>query len=82
MGGSRNSFHPIPLSVWGGRRRGKAIYCLWLYEAAKVLFAQPTDSIYNSEEMVLLGIWYIGSQYIYTIYSAVEMQYFEKVNSA
>jgi hypothetical protein len=34
---------------------------------------------------VLLGIWYIGFQYIYIIYSAVfvvEMQYFEKMNSA
>jgi len=33
----------------------------------------------------LLGIWYIGFQYIYIIYSAVfvvKMQYFEKMNSA
>ena len=25
------------------------IYCWWLYEAAKMLFAQPTDSISHSE---------------------------------
>jgi len=25
MEGSRNSFHPIPLGVWGGRRGGKEI---------------------------------------------------------
>jgi hypothetical protein len=40
------------------------IYCLWLCGAAKMLFAQPTDSISNSEEMVLLGIWYIVFKYI------------------
>jgi hypothetical protein len=43
--------------------------CLWLCKAAEMLFAQPTDSISNSEEMVLLGIWYIVFQYIYIIYS-------------
>ena len=64
------------------------MYCWWLYEAAKMLFAQPTDSISNSEEMILLGVWYIGFQYIYIIYSAVlvvEMQYLnfkKKMNSA
>jgi len=47
------------------------IYCLWLCEAAKMLFAQPTDSISNSEEIALLGIWYIVFQYIYIIYSEV-----------
>jgi len=45
------------------------IYCLWLCEAAKMLFTQPTDSISNPEEMILL--WYIAFQYIYIIYSAV-----------
>jgi hypothetical protein len=56
----------------------------WLCEAAKMLFAQPTDNISNSEEMVLLGIWYIVFQYIYIIYSVCrrKMQYFEKINSA
>ena len=43
-------------------------YCLWLCEVAKM---QPTDSISNSEVIVLLGIWYIGFQYIYIIYGAV-----------
>jgi hypothetical protein len=36
------------------------IYWLWLCESAKMLFAQPTDSISNSEEIVLLGKLYIG----------------------
>jgi hypothetical protein len=45
------------------------IYRLWLCEAAKMLFAQPTDSISNSEKMVLL--WYIAFRYIYIIYGAV-----------
>jgi hypothetical protein len=47
------------------------IYHLWLCEAAKMLFALPTDSISNSEDIFLLGIWYIGFQYIYIIYSEV-----------